>query len=42
MSKLYEDKKFVSLKLLRNSHDIALEIAIKSIEKYKIIQEGFM
>lgn len=31
MSKLYEDKKFVSLKLLKNSHELSMEIALKSI-----------
>lgn len=30
------------MKLLRSSHDIALEIAIKSIEKFKVSSDSFM
>lgn len=36
MGKLYEDKKFISIKLLRNSHEMSMQIAMKSVEKYQI------
>jgi hypothetical protein len=31
MAKIYEDKKFVPLKLMYSSHEIALEISLKSL-----------
>lgn len=41
MSKLYEDKKFISIKLLKSSHEISAEIAMKQIEKYKTLTHNF-
>lgn len=35
MVKLYEDKKFISMKLLKNSHEMSMEMAMKSVEKYQ-------